>query len=197
MANVALKINLKLGGVNQKIDDAKLGIISEEKTMVVGIDVTHPSPGSSESAPSVAGMVASINKDLAQWPAELRIQSKARQENVSSLTSMLKTRLNLWGTKGNNKQLPENILIYRDGVSEGQYDMVLKDELPLLRKACEEVYPAPDLKKGLPNMTIIVVGKRHHTRFYPTDNNPSMTDSNGNPVNGTVVDRHVTEARNW
>lgn len=195
MANVALKFNLKLGGVNQKIDDAKLGIISEGKTMVVGIDVTHPSPGSANTAPSVAGMVASIDKNLAQWPADLRVQAEARQESVSSLTSMLKTRLNLWGAK--NKQLPENILIYRDGVSEGQYEMVLRDELPKLREACEEVYPGPDLKKGLPHMAIIVVGKRHHTRFFPTNDSDRVTDKTGNPINGTVVDRHVTEARNW
>ena len=198
MANVALKFNLKLGGVNQKIDDAKLGLISEGKTMVVGIDVTHPSPGSAATAPSVAGMVASIDRHLGQWPAELRVQEKARQEEVSSLTSMLKTRLNLWRTKGGNKQLPENILIYRDGVSEGQYSKVLNEELPLMRKACEEVYPAPDTKKGLPHMAIIVVGKRHHTRFFPTTgDSDKFTDKTGNPINGTVVDRHVTEARNW
>ena len=195
MANVALKFNLKLGGVNQKIDDAKLGIIAEGRTMVVGIDVTHPSPGSAKTAPSVAGMVASVDRYLAQWPAVLRVQKEARQENVDDLNSMLKTRLNLWATR--NKQLPENILIYRDGVSEGQYEMVLRQELPGLRKACEEVYPATDLKKGLPKIAIIVVGKRHHTRFFPTAGDEKLTDKTGNPINGTVVDRHVTEARNW
>ena len=196
MANVGLKFNLKLGGTNQKIDDAKLGLISEGKTMVVGIDVTHPSPGSASNAPSVAGMVASVDKYLAQWPADLRVQEKARQESVSDLTPMLKTRLNLWGKA--NRALPENILIYRDGVSEGQYEIVLRDELPKLRKACEEVYPATDLKRGLPHMTIIIVGKRHHTRFFPTNgDSDKITDKTGNPLNGTVVDRHVTEARNW
>ena len=33
-------------------------------------------------------------------------------------------------------------------------------------------------------------GKRHHTRFYPTD--PENADGNGNPKAGTVVDRGVT-----
>ncbi|KAI0864530.1 hypothetical protein F4860DRAFT_464511 [Xylaria cubensis] len=40
------------------------------------------------------------------------------------------------------KRLPENIIIFRDGVSEGQYEQVLEKELPLIRKACERVYPA-------------------------------------------------------
>ena len=196
-ANVALKFNLKLGGRNQEIDGSKLGVIGEDKTMVVGLDVTHPSPGSAGTAPSVAGMVASIDKYLGQWPAIIRLQRVARQEMVSDLKMMLKTRLSLWKTKGKHAEFPENILVYRDGVSEGQYDIVLNKELPLLREACAEVYPPAATKKGLPYMTIAVVGKRHHTRFYPTVLEKGKSDENGNCCNGTIVDRHVTEARNW
>lgn len=196
-ANVALKFNLKLGGRNQEIDNNKLGVISEDKTMVVGLDVTHPSPGSAETAPSVAGMVASIDKYLGQWPAIIRLQEVARQEMVFELKMMLKTRLNLWKTKGKHAEFPDNILMYRDGVSEGQYDIVLNKELPLLRDACAEVYPPAATKKGLPHITIAVVGKRHHTRFYPTVLEKGKSDDNGNCCNGTIVDRHVTEARNW
>ena len=193
-ANVALKFNLKLGGVNQMVDTARLGIIHQDKTMVVGLDVTHPSPGSVQGAPSVAGMVASIDRWLAQWPATLRIQP-SRQERVSELDWMLKSRLKVWKGLGKHQSYPENILVYRDGVSEGQYQMVLDEELPLLRKACSELYPAPETKKGLPHFTIVVVGKRHHTRFYPTK--VEDADSSSNPKSGTVVDRGVTEARNW
>ena len=191
-ANVALKFNLKLGGFNQQIDAAKLGVISEGKTMVVGIDVTHPSPGSASNAPSIAGMVASVDRFLGQWPADLRIQ-EGRQEMVAALDEMLKTRLKLWASK--NKTYPDNIMIYRDGVSEGQYDHVLDIEVPQLRRACEQVYPAADTAKGLPNITVVVVGKRHHTRFYPTTE--AEADRSGNTRNGTVVDRGVTEAHNW
>ncbi|KAJ9412988.1 hypothetical protein QL093DRAFT_2525470, partial [Fusarium oxysporum] len=42
MANVALKFNLKLGGINQIVENKNLGVIDQDKTMVVGIDVTHP-----------------------------------------------------------------------------------------------------------------------------------------------------------
>jgi hypothetical protein len=192
-ANVALKVNLKFGGRNQLLDNTRLGIISQGKTMVVGIDVTHPSPGSSSAAPSVAGIVASIDQWLAQWPADLRIQT-ARQEMVADLDNLLKSRLRLWA-KNNKGAYPENIIFYRDGVSEGQYDVVLDKELPLLRKACKEVYAASETGKGLPRMSIIIVGKRHHTRFYPTKKEDA--DRSSNPQNGTVVDRGVTEARNW
>ncbi len=42
-ANVALKFNLKCGGVNQLLPK-QLGFLNNEDTMVVGIDVTHPAP---------------------------------------------------------------------------------------------------------------------------------------------------------
>lgn len=193
-ANVGLKFNLKRGGINHVLDQPRLGLISENKTMVVGIDVTHPSPDSASTAPSVAGMVASIDKWLGQWPAELRIQA-ARQERVADLDGMLTSRLKLWRTLGKHASLPENILVYRDGVSEGQYEMVVEEEYPLLREACRNLYPATDTKKGLPHISIVVVGKRHHTRFYPTKEEDASKSAN--PKNGTVVDRGVTEKSHW
>ncbi|OAQ64402.2 RNA interference and silencing protein [Pochonia chlamydosporia 170] len=191
-ANVAMKVNLKLGGQNHYVDKSKLGILSEGKTMVVGIDVTHPSPGSSSQAPSVASIAASIDGNLAQWPADLRIQT-ARQEMVAGLDAMFQGRLRLW--RKHNGRYPDNILVCRDGVSEGQYDQVLDQELPAMRSACKEIYPADATKQGLPHFTIVIVGKRHNTRFYPTRTEDA--DRSANPQNGTVVDRGVTEAQNW
>ena len=187
-ANVALKMNIKRGGINHVLKGGQLGFISEGTTMVVGIDVTHPSPGSGSQATSVAAMVASSDKDLAQWPAQIRI-NPARQEKVDTLNSMLRAHLTYWAKL--HGSFPEKLLIYRDGVSEGQYQMVLEEELPTLRAACESVYG----KQDLPRITLIVVGKRHHTRFYKTNprgdilegpkdgNNPGMQ---GNPKFGTV-----------
>ncbi|ETN39977.1 uncharacterized protein HMPREF1541_04252 [Cyphellophora europaea CBS 101466] len=191
-ANVSLKANLKLGGTNHTLDSSKLGIVAKGKTMVVGLDVTHPSPGSTKSAPSVAGIVASVDKRLGQWPGELHILP-ARQEMVSGLKDMVKARLKYWQLK--HKVLPDNILVYRDGVSEGQYQAVLDNELPSFRAACKELYTAQQTNKGIPRITIVIVGKRHSTRFYPTE--AKDADRSSNPPNGTVVDRGITEARNW
>ena len=181
-ANVALKFNLKSGGINQLLP-SQLGFLNDGDTMVVGIDVTHPAPKSMEGTPSIAAVVASIDKHYAQWPGSIRCQA-SKQEMVSTLNVMMQERLRLWINQ--NKRGPAKILIYRDGVSEGQYKTVLEDELVQIREACKEIYgPRPQ-----PKINIVVVGKRHHTRFYPTD--AGTADSKGNPKNGTVVDRGVT-----
>ncbi|KFZ01526.1 hypothetical protein V501_09952 [Pseudogymnoascus sp. VKM F-4519 (FW-2642)] len=192
LANIALKVNSKLRGSNQTLDAQRLGIIAEGKTMVVGIDVTHPSPGSLSSAPSVAAIVASIDSTLSQFPCELSVQ-EGRKEMVTDLSEMMRSRLQLW--RDRNKALPENILVYRDGVSEGQYQVLKDDEIPSLRKAFDGIYTADQRKKGLPKLSVIVVGKRHHTRFYATKQDEA--DRSGNPNNGTVVDRGVTSMWNW
>lgn len=189
-ANVALKFNLKLGGTNHILNDVDMGIISRGKTMVVGIDVVHPSPGSEKA--SVASMVANINKDLAQWPVDLRVQIRKGKEMLDKAYVMLETRLALW--KRHHDAYPENILVYRDGVSESQYQQVLNEELKAMQDGCQSLYRASRQEK--PRFTLIVVGKRHHTRFYPPTNHPD-SDDHGNPKRGLVVDRGITEARNW
>ena len=194
-ANVGLKINVKCGGRNQSMDPKKLSLIGEDKTMVVGIDVTHPSPGSSDNAPSVSAMVANIDRHLGQYPATLRIQAKRKDEMVEHLDEMLQSRLKLWLTMGKHKEYPDNILVFRDGVSEGQYHLVLQHELFLLRNACQKLYPQDRQKQGLPRFFVAICGKRHNTRFMPAKLEHQDGKSNCKP--GTIVDRGITEARNW
>ncbi|KAF2651296.1 Piwi-domain-containing protein [Lophiostoma macrostomum CBS 122681] len=184
-ANVALKFNQKLGGVNHSIQADKLKPL-DAQTIVFGIDVTHPSPGSSEKAPSIAGIVASVNPSFAQYPASIRTQT-GRQEMVAELEEMILERLRLW-QKRNGGRLPTKVIVYRDGVSEGQYRLVLEKEYPSFIGAFEKLYG--DASKH-PKISIIIVGKRHHTRFYPSH----VNDTDGrtwNPKPGTVVDRGVT-----
>ncbi|KAI0864607.1 Piwi-domain-containing protein [Xylaria cubensis] len=189
-ANLGLKINLKMGGVNHKLGNG-VTILKQHPTMIVGYDVTHPTnlSGNSKGVPSLAGMVASVDIDLGQWPGTGWAQG-ARQEMLdNTLEDRFVQRLQLF--QKHSKRLPENIIIFRDGVSEGQYEQVLEKELPLIRKACERVYPATHKAR----ISLIVSVKRHQTRFYPTD--PSHTVRSRNIKNGTVVDRGVTQAPYW
>jgi eukaryotic translation initiation factor 2C len=184
-ANVAMKFNQKLGGMNHQIELKDLKPL-DASTIVFGIDVTHPSPGSAESSPSIAGVVASIDSHFSQYPASMRTQ-KGREEMVADLEEMIFERLKLWQKK-NAGRLPSKVIVYRDGVSEGQFKLVMEKEYPHFVGAFNKLYGAPEKH---PKVSLIVVGKRHHTRFYPTAEKD--TDGRtGNPKPGTVVDRGVT-----
>ena len=204
MGNLALKFNLKGGGVNQEVPNTLIKPL-DNNTMIMGIDVTHPSPGSAKGAPSIASAVASKNSRLAQWPGSIRKQT-GKQEMIDQkkaefgdcvsdaiLKEMVLERLECW-KRSNNRQLPNKILLYRDGVSEGQYALVLRQELPHFEAAFAEMYGSAD---KWPKMAVIVVGKRHHTRFYATkladaDWNPQREKGSLNTKPGTVVDRGIT-----
>ena len=112
-ANVALKINLKLGGRNQCIAPNDLGFLRHGKTMLVGIDVTHPAPGTMRGIPSIAGGVASVDVNFGQWPGNVCCQ-ESRKEMVTHLETMIKERLECWVARHPGQKL-ENIIVYRDG----------------------------------------------------------------------------------
>ena len=82
-SNVALKLNMKLGGVNHQLDPESMRWLLQKKTMVVGLDVTHPGPGSLAGTPSIAAAVASVDDKFAQFPASLRCQN-SKQEVITA-----------------------------------------------------------------------------------------------------------------
>ena len=82
-----------------------------------------------------------------------------------------------------NKKFPDRVLVFRDGVSEGQFDLVLKHEKPAILESLKKV-------KCKAKLSIAICGKRHHTRFYPT--RVEDADRTSNTKAGTVVDKGVT-----
>lgn len=187
MANNGLKVNLKLHGINHILDTSASGILAAGKTMVVGIDATHPSPTDCENFPTIAAVVASTDGRLGQWPGDISLQTSKR-EILDKMTELMDGRLRHWAKI--NKSLPANIIVYRDGVSEGQYAEVVRDELASIRRSIKNQY-----KSAPPKITFIVVTKRHHVRFFPT--NAEGCDDKSNCKNGTIVDRGITRPWQW
>ncbi|KAI0267268.1 argonaute-like protein [Gloeopeniophorella convolvens] len=183
-ANVALKVNMKLGGINHSVDEASMNKLRQPPTMLVGMDVTHPGPSTVKGTPSIAAVVASLDLRFSQYPASLRIQ-ESKKEMITDLRDMMEERLLAFRNK--NRELPQKIIVYRDGVSEGQFSIVVSDEIPKMREAFRKFDTQTPYR---PKLTVVICGKRHHTRFYPTE--AANADHNGNPKAGTVVDRGVT-----
>lgn len=88
-ANVALKMNMKMGGVNHGLDQQSMGTLKQAPTMLVGMDVTHPGPSTVKGTPSIAAVVASCDSHFAQYPASLRIQESKKEVSVEVLSFSL------------------------------------------------------------------------------------------------------------
>lgn len=83
-SNVALKLNTKLGGVNHMLDPDSMKWLTNKKTMIVGMDVTHPGPASVPGTPSIAAVVASVDDTFVQFPASMRVQQGKVEVSHSS-----------------------------------------------------------------------------------------------------------------
>lgn len=91
------------------------------------------------------------------YGANVKVQRKCR-ESVVYLLDAIRERLVAFYKATAMK--PQRILVYRDGVSEGQFAEVLREELQGIRAAC--LMLSEDYR---PPITYIVVQKRHHARY--------------------------------
>ena len=83
-----------------------------------------------------------------------------------------------------NNTLPEKIIIYRDGVSDGQLPLIMDYEIPQIKKAFELIG-----SDYIPVMSFVVVKKRGNARFFA-----NTGAGISNPPCGTVIDSVVTRA---
>lgn len=188
--NVILKINVKLGGVNSIVSpfhDTPSARIPDAEFMskphiILGADVTHPMAGG--RSPSVAALVGSRDRNAVQFTGAIRNQPP-RQEVITEIGEMFKEVYWRWFENFQKRWHVDSIIMFRDGVSDGQFDEVLGVELAALRKACLEI--KKDFK---PMITYIIVTKRHHARFFAL--NREDADRSGNILPGTVIDQGIT-----
>ncbi|THY25477.1 Piwi-domain-containing protein [Aureobasidium pullulans] len=180
--NIALKANVQYKGTNQNV---ALDIPSD--TMLVGGDVTHPGQTAVDGAPSIAAVVASTDSKFSQYPGSTRLQL-GKQEIMTELKDMMVERLQAYRSK--NDKLPNNILFFRDGVSEGQFAQVKAKEVPQVVEACEAV-----AGKGVKiNITFIIVSKRHNARLFKVAETDKqfLDQRQENFRPGVVVDNSIT-----
>ncbi|XP_054735965.1 protein argonaute-2 isoform X2 [Anastrepha obliqua] len=175
ISNLLLKVNSKLNGSNHKISANHHVVL--DHVMFMGADVTHPSPDQN-NIPSVVGVAASHDLNGSVYNMQYRLQEPAKEEIVDMRT-IAYHHLRVYFQK--QKCYPKNIIYYRDGVSDGQFQKVEMLELGAIRAVCKEL-------RITPKITCIIVVKRHHTRFFPTK---PTGDKWNNVLPGTVVDQKI------
>ena len=183
--NFLLKVNGKIGGKNSAVDPNFIQSlpINMQRTMFVGIDVNHPAE-TERIASSIAVAVGSTDEMFSCYTASIRCQKKERDEMVKNLDDMIAELLQEYFRV--NKTHPENLVIFRDGVSEGQFEIVNRTEIPLIQAGIRMV--------GKPmKLTIIVTQKHHNARFALTEANTSGRRPTFNVPSGTVVDNTIVE----
>jgi len=179
-ANIAMKMNAKLGGVHGVIQNG-LPIVAERPTMVVGADVHHPGVGN-QTAPSISALVGSYNRDATKYYTIVQEQGH-RTEWIGAMEPGMKILIEHFQKKNNNT-LPQHILVYRDGVGEGGFDEIVSREVHAIKRACESIKAGYAAK-----VTFILVQKRNHIRLFPEEGKGADRDDRLHA--GTVVDQSI------
>lgn len=195
--NMMLKINTKLGGTNHTLmsrlakiptgtssvyqdPPASIAWIFDKPFMLVGIDVSHGQHASDQQ--SVAAVVASMDGRCSQYAANISSQVQG-QEMVTALESAMHALLTTYKSK-NKGIMPSSIIVYRDGVGEGQFSQVTTIELNAIRGAVQLMGYTTDAVK----ICIVICQKGHHTRFVYEDVSPGNPMTYINPCPGLCID---------
>lgn len=119
--------------------------------------------------------MASLDKDLTKYYSATN--SHATGDELSHMFTMNIYKA-VMAYRAQNNSLPMRIIIYRDGVGEGQVPQVMQLEVMDLRNKLNELYGGEKYR-----MSFVIVTKRVNTRFF---------FNKENPPSGTVVDDIVT-----
>ncbi|XP_006616743.1 piwi-like protein Siwi [Apis dorsata] len=164
---VAIQLNCKLGGAPWSVELPPINL------MVVGYDVCHDPADKSRD---FGAMVASLDRSLTRYYSSVAAHTTGEELSDEFGESLEKAVLCY---RQVNKILPSHIVIYRDGVGEGQVPYVYKHEVDDIRAKLNKLYGDPSTIK----LAFVIVTKRINTRLFYNQNNPPP---------GTVVDDVVT-----
>ncbi|GLH04000.1 Piwi-like protein Siwi [Gryllus bimaculatus] len=166
---IAVQICCKLGGAPWSVEIPLTGL------MVVGFDV---SPDTAKKGQNFGALVASVDPACTRYFSTVNACASGEELSNHLAISMIKA-LHKY-REHNNGQLPNRIVIYRDGVGEGMLPYVWEIEVQGVRRRLEEIFN----KSGTAlHMAFIVVTKRINTRLFMKGDNPAP---------GTIVDDVVT-----
>jgi aubergine-like protein len=175
---VAIQITAKLGGVPWGLK------IPVKKLMVLGFDVYHCSERKGQSA---GALVSTTDQTLTRYHSTVGFH-KDKSELAHNLTASMLKSLNAYLLE-NNGALPDKVVLFRDGVGEGQINYVLDYEIPRLRQAIGDLYK--DKEQEMAKLSVVIVTKKINSRaLLQKSGHGGITYDNVGP--GTVIDNTIT-----
>lgn len=151
--------------------------------MVVGIDVYHDTIDRKKSC---VGFVCSMNQTASSWWSKTFFQNSLEEIGQKVNANLV---LALKKFHALNGFMPQKIIIYRDGVGDGQLEAVLDCEVSQAINAIKfYLRDCQDVKTEVPHVSYIVVQKRINAKL-------SLREQSGrcsNPLPGTYLDHTIT-----
>ncbi|KAK3930405.1 Piwi-like protein Siwi [Frankliniella fusca] len=170
---VAIQMCCKIGGAPWTVQ------VPINELMVVGFDVCHDTADKSKS---FGAMVASLDKAMSRYYSSVTPHTSGQELSTNLALSLSQAVCKFREVNGG--KLPSRIIMYRDGVGEGQIRQVLEVEVKNVKEALEKLYGGQPMK-----LCYIIVTKRINTRIF--------TANQQNAPPGSVVDDVITDPEKY
>jgi len=155
--NVALQMLNKIGFTPWIIKNPTPNPKSREKIMMIGADVYHK-----RGNDSVAAVIGTLDGQFTKFCSFHSVQPVKGQEIMKNISAQVLNCVKEY--KIYNKSLPTTIIFYRDGVGQGQLDIVKKQEVKTIQDSLLEKFGDKS-----PKLVFLVVTKRLNDRFFGFD----------------------------
>lgn len=173
-SKVVIQMNAKMGYAPWSV-----GIPLNSGFMVIGFDVCHDT---NDKSKSFGAMVATLCPPTASGKTHKYFSCVSAHTNGTELSDSFAVDIGkaLQSYVNENKILPSKIIIYRDGVGDGQIHQCLDHEVRTIENVLKKAYAAQSVPLSF---GFIIVSKRINTRLFK---------ANDNPIPGTVIDSVIT-----
>ncbi|CAD8044745.1 unnamed protein product [Paramecium primaurelia] len=165
---ILIQLNAKIGGTPWALDGIP-DIFANKPTMICGVDIFTKIGRKSQLA-----FCSTINRNFSRYYSQVLTSG----EFCSHLQQCLKAALIAF--KQELQVYPKNVIIYRDGVGDGQQAAVLGTELPQYKQALKE------LELNDVSLTLVICNKRVSAKFYTGGQGRAE-----NPPPGTIIDNKI------
>ncbi|KAI6232871.1 hypothetical protein M3Y99_00973700 [Aphelenchoides fujianensis] len=208
LENVIMKTNEKLGGTNFTLKTANkfaqdnrgvhpnIGRILEDQWLAgrlfIGIDLSHGAPGArGAGTPTVVGLCYNYNEKLSMtggW-----IFQEPRQTIVQGLEKTVHRAILDYKQRSERKAWPSHVVVYRAGVSDGEFCHVTAVEKRGFKRAFASIKKEnADFNPGFTMM----ICQRQNMRVFPAQQptagpNGRLSDADKNVRPGTLLAKDV------
>lgn len=149
--------------------------------MIVGMDVYHDTVDRNKSC---VGFVASMNEFTSSWWSRTFFQSQLEEIGQKLNSTLISALRNYHSVNG---FVPQKIIIYRDGVGDGQLFTVLQFEVAQAMNAIKFYMRDSNAQIEEPHLSYVIVQKRINTKLSLRERGRIS-----NPLPGTYLDHTIT-----
>ncbi|EGR29830.1 paz and PIWI domain protein, partial [Ichthyophthirius multifiliis] len=132
-----VQICSKTGGIPWVMSDMPF---QDQPTMIVGIDVYHNISGKQQS---ILGFVATTNVHFTKYYSS-SVMMQQGQEISQYLQQIYVNALKQFNKF--NGIYPKRVIVFRDGISQGQFKVIQEIEMPQLNQAIKQIQECGDIK---------------------------------------------------